>query len=58
MLRHQTHVIACPLEVFANRAILAVLSPYVDENHDFFSGSGSSYVIGKAVATEDDGWDF
>ncbi|TCO69466.1 hypothetical protein EV655_115100 [Rhodovulum euryhalinum] len=28
------------------------------ENHDFFSGSGSSYVIGKAVATEDDDWDF
>ena len=27
-------------------------------NHDFFSGSGSSYVIGKAVATEDDDWDF
>lgn len=29
-----------------------------DENHDFFSGSGSSYVIGKAEATEDDDWDF
>ncbi len=29
-----------------------------DENHDFFSGSGSSYVIGKAVVTEDDDWDF
>ncbi len=28
------------------------------DNHDFFSGSGSSYVIGKAVATEDDDWDF
>jgi ribonucleoside-diphosphate reductase beta chain len=27
-------------------------------NHDFFSGSGSSYVIGKAEATEDDDWDF
>ena len=26
--------------------------------HDFFSGSGSSYVIGKAVATEEDDWDF
>ena len=25
---------------------------------DFFSGSGSSYVIGKAVNTEDDDWDF
>jgi ribonucleoside-diphosphate reductase beta chain len=29
-----------------------------DGNHDFFSGSGSSYVIGKAEATEDDDWDF
>ena len=28
-----------------------------DENHDFFSGSGSSYVIGKAVVTEDEDWD-
>ena len=38
-------------------AILAALSPD-SENHDFFSGSGSSYVIGKAVATEDEDWDF
>ena len=28
-----------------------------DQNHDFFSGSGSSYVIGKAVVTEED-WNF
>ncbi|MBB4955216.1 ribonucleoside-diphosphate reductase beta chain [Agrobacterium vitis] len=41
-----------------NPAILAALSPNSDENHDFFSGSGSSYVIGKAVATEDEDWDF
>ena len=41
-----------------NPAILAALSPNADENHDFFSGSGSSYVIGKAVETEDDDWDF
>ncbi|MDK9740104.1 class 1b ribonucleoside-diphosphate reductase subunit beta [Vibrio sp. D404a] len=41
-----------------NPAIMAALSPNADENHDFFSGSGSSYVIGKAVATEDDDWDF
>ena len=39
-------------------AILAALSPNSDETHDFFSGSGASYVIGKAVATEDDDWDF
>ncbi len=41
-----------------NPAIFSALSPNADENHDFFSGSGSSYVIGKAVATEDDDWDF
>ena len=41
-----------------NPAILSALSPNADENHDFFSGSGSSYVIGRAVATEDDDWDF
>jgi len=41
-----------------NPAILAALSPNADENHDFFSGSGSSYVIGKAEETEDDDWDF
>jgi len=39
-------------------AILAALSPNADENHDFFSGSGSSYVMGKAVNTEDSDWDF
>lgn len=38
-------------------AILAALSPD-SENHDFFSGSGSSYVMGKAVATEDEDWEF
>lgn len=38
--------------------IMSALSPSADENHDFFSGSGSSYVIGKAVATEDDDWAF
>jgi ribonucleoside-diphosphate reductase beta chain len=41
-----------------NPAILAALSPNADENHDFFSGSGSSYVIGKAESTEDEDWDF
>ncbi|MCD7101819.1 class 1b ribonucleoside-diphosphate reductase subunit beta [Pseudoclavibacter sp. 13-3] len=39
-------------------AILSALSPNADENHDFFSGSGSSYVIGTAVNTEDEDWDF
>ncbi|WP_163541763.1 class 1b ribonucleoside-diphosphate reductase subunit beta [Occultella kanbiaonis] len=41
-----------------NPAILSALSPNADENHDFFSGSGSSYVIGKAVNTEDEDWEF
>ena len=41
-----------------NPAIIASLSPNADENHDFFSGSGSSYVIGTAEATEDEDWDF
>ena len=46
-------------ETDVNPAILsATFSPNADENHDFFSGSGSSYVIGKAVNTEDDDWDF
>jgi ribonucleoside-diphosphate reductase beta chain len=29
-----------------------------EENHGFFSGSGSSYVIGKAVIISDEDWDF
>lgn len=41
-----------------NPAILAALAPNADENHDFFSGSGSSYVIGEIVETEDEDWDF
>ena len=45
-------------ETNVNPAILSSLSPNADENHDFFSGSGSSYVIGKAVVTEDEDWDF
>ena len=45
-------------QVEVNPAILASLSPNADENHDFFSGSGSSYVIGRAEDTQDDDWDF
>ena len=44
--------------VSVSPAILAALSPNADENHDFFSGSGSSYVMGKAVNTEDEDWEF
>lgn len=40
-----------------NPAIMAQLSTD-SENHDFFSGSGSSYVIGKAEATDDEDWEF
>lgn len=39
-------------------AVLSALSPGGDENHDFFSGAGSSYVIGKVVDTEDEDWEF
>ena len=39
-------------------AIISALSPGGDENHDFFSGSGSSYVIAKHEATTDDDWEF
>lgn len=41
-----------------NPAIMASLSPASEENHDFFSGSGSSYVMGKVTNTKDDDWDF
>ncbi len=45
-------------ETDVNPAILAALSPNADENHDFFSGSGSSYVMGEVVDTQDEDWDF
>jgi ribonucleoside-diphosphate reductase beta chain len=41
-----------------NPAIKTSLSPNSDENHDFFSGAGSSYVIGKAEATTEEDWAF
>ena len=47
-----------PEETEVNPEILAALAPGSDENHDFFSGSGSSYIIGKAVDTSDADWDF
>src|SRR5690606_11072463 len=47
--KHQTNV---------KPAILSALSPTSDENHAIFSGSGSSYVIGHAVNTADEDWDF
>lgn len=36
-------------------SILAALAPGGD-NHDFFSGAGSSYMSGKAVSTTDEDW--
>jgi len=45
-------------ETNVNAAILSALSPNADENHDFFSGSGSSYVMAKTESTEDSDWDF
>ena len=38
--------------------ILTSLSANADENHDFFSGSGSSYVMGVAEETTDEDWEF
>ncbi|MGK7246634.1 class 1b ribonucleoside-diphosphate reductase subunit beta [Buttiauxella agrestis] len=52
------HALFPPEMAEVNPAILAALSPNADENHDFFSGSGSSYVMGKAVETADEDWDF
>ena len=52
-LGYQTRFTAEETQV--NLEFLAALSPGADENHDFFSGSGSSYVMGKA---EDTDWDF
>lgn len=40
-----------------NPAILSSLS-LESEVHDFFSGGGSSYIMGKAEATQDEDWDF
>ena len=39
-----------------NAGVMTSLDPSANENHDFFSGSGSSYVIGKAEETTDEDW--
>lgn len=41
-----------------NPAIMTSLTPNSGENHDFFSGAGSSYVMAKTEVTEDEDWDF
>lgn len=38
--------------------VFAQLSARADENHDFFSGSGSSYIIGTSEETLDEDWEF
>lgn len=37
-------------------AILSQMAIDSNETHDFFSGAGSSYVIGKVEETDDDDW--
>lgn len=41
-----------------NPGVMTSLNPAGDEVHDFFSGSGSSYVIKGAIDTEDEDWDW
>ena len=41
-----------------NAGVMTSLDPSSNENHDFFSGSGSSYIIGKTEETQDSDWDF
>ena len=38
--------------------ILAALDPGTVESHDFFSGSGASYVVGTAEETTEEDWDW
>ena len=47
-----------PTETQVSAAILASLSPDSNENHDFFSGAGSSYVMAEVEELSDDDWDF
>ena len=45
-----------PEECKFNAGVMTALDPGANETHDFFSGSGSSYVIGKMEETEDSDW--
>lgn len=47
-----------PEETEIKPEIFVQLSARADENHDFFSGSGSSYIMGNVEETDDDDWDF
>lgn len=45
-------------ETYISPEVFAQLSARADENHDFFSGSGSSYIIGTTEETTDEDWEF
>lgn len=45
-------------ETYVSPEIFAQLSARADETHDFFSGNGSSYIMGYREETEDDDWEF
>ena len=45
-------------ETDVNPAILSALNPTPTRTTTSSPGSGSSYVIGKAVNTDDEDWDF
>lgn len=45
-----------PNESTPEAAILTAMAPDANETHDFFSGQGSSYVIGTVEETDDDDW--
>lgn len=45
-------------ETYIAPEVFAQLSARADENHDFFSGSGSSYIIGTSEETTDEDWEF
>ena len=47
-----------PEEAHVDPEILTALAPDANENHDFFSGSGSSYIIGDVEETTDEDWEF
>lgn len=45
-------------ETYIKPEVFAQLSARADENHDFFSGNGSSYIMGVTEETEDEDWEF
>ncbi|AHB99372.1 ribonucleoside-diphosphate reductase [Mycoplasmoides gallisepticum S6] len=47
-----------PEETKISPEVFAQLSARADENHDFFSGNGSSYIMGVTEETQDDDWEF